>query len=74
VALINRWPKRFIPGTAVVATAGSGAMAYRQELAITSGILARVNDEAFRRIALGQNFFELAGLEAVAPPICRLVR
>ena len=74
VALINRWPKRFIPGTDVVATAGSGAMAYRQELAVTSGILARVNDEAFRRIALGQNFFELADLEAVAPPICLAVR
>ena len=74
VALINRWPKRFIPGTDVVATAGSGAMAYRQELAITSGILARVHDEAFRRIALGQNFFELAGLDAVAPPICLAVR
>ena len=71
VDLINRWPRRFIPGTDFVAAAGQGEEAYRQELAVTSAILARVDDEAFRRVALGQNFFELAGLEAVAPPICR---
>ncbi len=74
VALINRWPRRFIPGTDFVAAAGKGEGVYREELAVTSAILGKVNDEAFRRIALGQNFFELAGLEAVAPPICRAVR
>ncbi len=74
VGLINRWPRRFIPGTDFVAAAGRGAGVYRDELAVTSAILGRVNDEAFRRIALGSNFFELAGLEAVAPPICRAVR
>jgi hypothetical protein len=57
-----------------VAAAGKGEGVYREELAVTSAILGKVNDEAFRRIALGQNFFELAGLEAVAPPICRAVR
>ncbi len=74
VGLINRWPRRFIPGTDFVAAAGKGEGVYRDELAVTSAILGRVNDEAFRRIALGQNFFELAGLEAVAPPLCRAAR
>ncbi|MEB3350834.1 MAG: amidohydrolase family protein [Cyanobacteriota bacterium] len=71
VALINRWPGRFLPGTDFVATAVKNEAVYRQELAITSSILADLNDEAFRRVALGQNFFELAGLDAVAPQVCR---
>jgi hypothetical protein len=71
VGLLNRWPKRFIPGTDFVATAGKTEQVYRQELVVTSSILASVNDEAYRRIALGQNYFDLAGLEATAPPVCR---
>jgi predicted TIM-barrel fold metal-dependent hydrolase len=71
VALINRWPDRFMPGTDFVAAINKTEFVYRQELAITSRILADLNDQAFRRIALGQNFFELAGLEAVAPQVCR---
>ena len=74
VSLFNRWPRRFIPGTDFVAAAGKSEAVYREELVVTSAVLGKVNDEAFRRIALGQNFFELAGLEAVAPPICRAAR
>lgn len=70
VALLNRWPNRFIPGTDFVAAAGKTEQVYREELVVTSSILTKVNNEAYRRIALGQNYFELAGLEAVAPPIC----
>jgi len=70
VAFMNRWPNRFIPGTDFVAAAGKTEQVYREELAVTSSILARVNNEAYRRIALGQNFFDLAGLDAVSPPIC----
>jgi hypothetical protein len=74
VSLFNRWPRRFIPGTDFVAAAGKSEAVYREELVVTSAVLGKVNAEAFRRIALGQNFFELAGLEAVAPPICRAAR
>ena len=74
VSLFNRWPRRFIPGTDFVAAAGKSEAVYREELVVTSAVLGKVNDEAFRRLALGQNFFELAGLEAVAPPICRAAR
>jgi hypothetical protein len=70
VELMNRWPDRFIPGTDFVAAAGKTEAVYREELAVTSAVLADVSDEAFRRIALGQNYFQLAGLEAEAPPIC----
>jgi hypothetical protein len=70
VAFINRWPSRFIPGTDFVAAAGKTVQVYRDELAVTSSILAMVNNEAYRRIALGQNYFDLAGLDAVSPPIC----
>jgi hypothetical protein len=70
VALLNRWPNRFIPGTDFVAAAGKTEQVYREELALTSFILAKVNHEAYRRIALGQNDFELTGLEATAPRVC----
>jgi hypothetical protein len=50
-----------------VAAAGKTEQAYREELAVTSSILARVYNEAYRRIALGQNYFDLAGLDAVSP-------
>jgi hypothetical protein len=70
VAFMNRWPSRFIPGTDFVAAAGKTEQIYREELIVTSSILAHVNNEAYRRIALGQNYFELAGLDAVAPPVC----
>jgi len=65
-----RWPKRFIPGTDFVAAAGKTEQVYREELVVTSSILARVNNEAYRQIALGQNYFDLAGLDAVAPQVC----
>ncbi|MEY3901044.1 MAG: hypothetical protein RL189_350 [Pseudomonadota bacterium] len=71
IDLLNRWPDRFIPGTDFVAAAGKTEKIYAEELRLTSAILGKVNDEAYRRIALGQNFFELAGLEAVAPQVCR---
>jgi hypothetical protein len=69
-AFMNRWPKRFIPGTDFVAAAGKTEQVYREELVVTSSILARVNNEAYRHIALGQNYFDLAGLDAVAPQVC----
>ena len=70
VERMNRWPGRFITGTDFVAAANKTELVYREELAVTSAVLAHLNDEAYRRIALGQNYFELSGLDAVAPPIC----
>ncbi|MEI6358921.1 MAG: amidohydrolase family protein [Synechococcus sp. ELA619] len=71
IALMNRWPDRFIPGTDFVAAAGKTEQIYREELAVTSAVLGEVNDGAYRRIALGENYFRLAGLDAEAPQICK---
>jgi hypothetical protein len=71
VAMMNRWPNRFIPGTDFVAAAEKSEQVYREELVVTSAVLGDVNDEAYRRIALGENYFQLAGIDAVAPQICK---
>lgn len=70
VILLNKWPTRFIPGTDFIASNHETQESYQNELKATSAILKDVNDEAFRRIALGQNYFELARLNYQAPSIC----
>jgi hypothetical protein len=44
---------------------------YENELDITSRVLRLLDDEAFRNIALGQNFFRFTGIDYTAPQICR---
>jgi hypothetical protein len=70
VALINRYPARFLPGTDFLARHIRTFEDYRTELDATSDILRDVDDTAFRDIALGQNYFELLNLPYVAPAIC----
>jgi hypothetical protein len=46
---------------------------YREEANVTGSILAEVDDEAFRAIALGQNYFDLVPSlsdQFEAPSIC----
>ncbi len=71
VAFINRWPDRFLPGTDFVASEDKSALVYRDELFVNSAVLQWIDDEAFRQIALGQNFFEIYGLDYTAPGICQ---
>ena len=42
-----------------------------KELEITSRVNRHLSDEAFRRIALGENYFRLLGLDYRAPEVCR---
>src|SRR5690606_31310917 len=73
VDFINRYPRRILAGTDFVASDNKNMLIYNKEVEATSGILAEVNDEAFRQIALGQNYFDLApGLaeQFQAPAIC----
>lgn len=70
ITLINTWPRRFIPGTDFIAAEHETQKTYQKELQATSAIFKDVNDNAFRRIALGQNYFELAKLNYSAPSIC----
>merc|ERR1712232_1076216 len=69
--LLNRYPNRFLTGTDFVAASYKNLTQYDTELKHTSLILHNLNDEAFRRIGLGQNFFDILGLNFQAPPICR---
>ena len=71
---ISNYPKRFLAGTDFVASSNKTFDIYQEEANITGSIFADVNDKAFRRVALGQNYFELApGLadKFQAPEICK---
>ena len=70
VSFLNRNSERVLPGTDFLASADKDFNVYRTELQITSRIFRYLNDEAFRNIALGQNYFRLLGLDYVAPQIC----
>jgi hypothetical protein len=73
VAFLNRYPTRFLAGTDFVASDNKNMLIYDEEVRLTGSIYGELNDEAFRGVALGQNYFNLApGLadKFQAPPIC----
>lgn len=70
VDLINEYPTRFISGSDHVAAMEKTEADYINEVNHTSAIYAELSDEAFRSVALGQNYFKLAKLDYVAPKIC----
>lgn len=70
VDFIDRYADRILPGSDFVASADKTYEIYQEELAVTSRILSEVGDEAFRNIALGQNYFRLLNLDYEAPTIC----
>ena len=71
VAFLNAYPTRILPGTDFVALHTKTYDIYLHELRLTSDILKDVDDRAFRDIALGQTYFDLLGLDYVAPEICQ---
>jgi len=70
VTFINRYADRLLPGTDFVALWKKSADVYAEELRITSDIFRDIDDNAFRNIALGQNYFRVLGLKYQAPAIC----
>ena len=68
--LLNNYSERILPGTDFLASSDKDLEIYRNELDITSRVLAHLDDDAFRNIALGENYFRLLGLDYTAPPIC----
>ncbi len=70
IPFLNAYSDRVLPGTDFVASANKNLGIYQTELDVTSRILAYLDDEAFRNIALGENYFRLLELDYVAPPIC----
>jgi hypothetical protein len=73
VGFFNCYATRILAGTDFVAEANKNLAIYEREVNVTGDILADVDDEAFRAIALGQNYFDLApdlGDTFEAPRIC----
>ncbi|GEK11225.1 amidohydrolase family protein [Pseudoalteromonas peptidolytica] len=70
VEFINAHAERFLPGSDFVASKNKRFADYKEEVDINSRVLASLDDNAFRRIALGQNYFDLLELPYRAPEIC----
>lgn len=74
VALLNRYPTRFLSGSDFVAGEKKTAADYKKESLLSFDLIPEINDEAFRHIALGQNYFNVTpGLaqKYEAPKICK---
>lgn len=71
VAFFNRYPKRILTGSDFVAAKGYQQRDYKREVEINSRINQYLDDEAFRYIALGQNYFDLMKLDYQAPEVCK---
>ena len=70
VAFFNEYSDRILPGTDFVASRKKTYDKYEEELDVNSRINKYLDDEAFRNIALGQNYFRLLNLDYEAPQIC----
>lgn len=71
VAFFNAYPDRILPGSDFVAAANKSDEQYGKELEVTSRVNRVLGDEAFRKIALGENYFRLMNLDYHAPEICK---
>lgn len=71
VSFLNSYSNRILAGTDFVASRKKTFEIYRDELKVTSKINQYLNDEAFRNIALGNNYFRLLSLNYQAPQICK---
>lgn len=70
-AFLNSYPTRAIPGTDFVASRTKNYKVYEEELEVNSRINKELSDEAFRNIALGENYFRLLQLKERAPQVCK---
>jgi hypothetical protein len=70
IPFFNEYSTRILPGSDFVAAGTKDFKEYARELEVTSRALRVLNDEAFRNIALGENYFRLLGLDYQAPPVC----
>ena len=70
VTFFNDYSDRILPGTDFVAASTKTYEIYEEELEVNSRINQYLSDEAFRNIALGQNYFRLLNLDYSAPQIC----
>lgn len=71
ITFLNQYSDRILPGTDFVASRNKTFEIYNKELEVTSRIHQYLNDEAFRNIALGENYFRMLNLNYEAPRICK---
>ena len=70
VPFLNAFSDRILPGTDFLASRDKDLDVYREELEVTGRIHGHLDDDAFRNIVLGENYFRLLDLEYTAPAIC----
>jgi predicted TIM-barrel fold metal-dependent hydrolase len=70
VPFFNRYSTRILPGSDFVAAGYKVTDQYARELEVTSRALRVLDDNAFRNIALGENYFRLMEIDYEAPQIC----
>jgi len=70
VNFFNAYPDRILPGSDFVAAGNKKPDQYAKELEITSRVDRFLTNDAFRKIALGENYFKLLNLPYTAPEIC----
>lgn len=70
VVFMNAYSDRILPGTDFVAARKKQFEVYQEELEVTSRINQYLDNNAFRNIALGGNYFKILNLPYQAPQIC----
>ncbi len=70
LAFMEAYSDRILPGSDFLASGDKTFETYSQELDVTSDVLKDLSDQAFRKIALGENYFRLLKLDFSAPEIC----
>jgi len=70
IKFFNAYSTRILPGSDFVAAGTKSYDQYAKELEVTSRALKFLDNDAFRNIALGENYFRLLGLDYTAPPVC----
>ena len=70
LSFMEEFSERILPGSDFLASADKTFDIYLDELKVTSDILTDLSDQAFRNIALGENYFRTLGLDYSAPEIC----
>jgi hypothetical protein len=71
VKFFNEYPDRILPGSDFVAAGNKKPDQYAKEHEITSRVDRLLTNDAFRKIALGENYFRLLNLDYRAPEICK---
>lgn len=71
VTFFEKNSARILPGTDFVASHKKSYEVYKDEVLANSDIFKDLSNKAFRNIALGQNYFDITGMDFTAPEVCQ---